>query len=96
MDEQERLWLLAFFEARLDDEERATRDAAFTARRDPAWVLRNIHADRQLLAQYSAVAANDLDEVEYANGWAQALGFAVRLRVSAYADHPNYREEWRP
>ena len=77
-------------------QERSEDRMVHIARHDPARVLREIGADQQLLAQYAAVAANDVDEVEYANGWAQALGLAVRLRASAYADRPGYREEWRP
>lgn len=65
-------------------------------RHDPARVLREIDADRKLLDQYAEVAANDVDEVEYAHGWANALGLAVRLRASVYAGRPGYREEWRP
>lgn len=63
---------------------------------DPARVLREIDADRKLIAQYSEVADNDVDEMEYAHGWAQALGLAVRLRAAVYADRPGYRDEWRP
>jgi hypothetical protein len=70
--------------------------AAHIAEWDPARVLREIEADRDLLRQYKEVSANDVDEQEYAHGWANALGFAVRLRASAYRDRPGYREEWRP
>ena len=62
----------------------------------PARVLREIDADRALLAQYAEVAANDVDDVEYAHGWANALGLAVRLRASAFSDRPGYRDDWRP
>lgn len=63
---------------------------------DPARVLREIEADRELLRQYTEVAANDVNDVEYAHGWANALGLAVRLRASAFSDRPGFREEWRP
>ena len=63
---------------------------------DPARVLREIDAKRQVIAQYAEVAANDTDEVEYAHGWANALGMAVRLLALPYADRAGYREEWRP
>lgn len=62
---------------------------------DPARVLREIEADRALLRQYAEVAANDVEDVEYAHGWANALGLAVRLRATVYRDRPGYRaEEW--
>jgi hypothetical protein len=70
--------------------------AEHIVRHDPARVLRGIEADRALLNQYVEVAANDVNELEYAHGWANALGFAVRLRGIRFADHPDYREEWRP
>lgn len=62
---------------------------------DPARVLREIEADRELLRQYAEVATNDVDDVEYAHGWANALGLAVRLRATVYRDKAGYRaEEW--
>jgi hypothetical protein len=71
-------------------------DEAHVLRHAPARVLREIEADRELLRQYVEVAANDVDDVEYAHGWANALGLAVRLRASAFSDRPGFREEWRP
>lgn len=72
-------------------------DRGHIVRHDPARVLREIEAARKLLAQYAEVAYNDTnDAYEYADGWANALGLAVRLRASAYADRPGYREEWAP
>lgn len=72
-------------------------DRGHIVRHHPARVLRDIEADRELLRQYVEVAANDVDDVEYAHGWANALGLAVRLRASAFSDRPGYRaEEWAP
>lgn len=71
--------------------------ALHIAEHDPARVLREIDAKRQLLDAYAAVAENDVDEYEYAHGWANALGHAVRLLAAAYADRPGYKaEEWSP
>lgn len=79
------------------DGSRAAANGAHVARHDPARVLREIEADRELLRQYAEVAANDVDDVEYAHGWANALGLAVRLRTTVYRDRPGYRaEEWTP
>ncbi|MFE7954405.1 DUF6221 family protein [Streptomyces sp. NPDC057413] len=77
-------------------EEDAEARALHIARHDPARVLRDIEADRALLDRYAEVAANDMDDVEYAHGWANALGLAVRYRAVRFADHPDYREGWRP
>jgi hypothetical protein len=73
-----------------------TAQAEHIVEHDPARVLREIDAKRQLLAAYVQVAANDVNDVEYAHGYANALGEAVRLLALPYADRPGYREEWRP
>ena len=31
-----------------------------------------------------------------ADGWANALGLAIRLLAQNYADHPDYQEAWKP
>ncbi|MEV6790890.1 DUF6221 family protein [Streptomyces sp. NPDC051320] len=70
---------------------------AHAARHDPARVLAEIEAKRRIVDAYAEVADNDIDEpYEYAYGWANGLGAAVRLLALPYADHPEYREEWRP
>ncbi|MFF7550912.1 DUF6221 family protein [Streptomyces canus] len=63
---------------------------------DPARVLAEIDAKRQLLTAYAHAADRDVNEVEYAHGYANALGEAVRLLALPYASRPGYREEWRP
>lgn len=72
--------------------------AEFASRQDPARVLADIEADRALLAEYEAVADMDTEdaEPEFAYGRAVGLGMAVRYRALKYAEHPDYREEWRP
>lgn len=73
------------------------RDVAYhIVRHDPARVLAEVEAKRQLVDKYVEVADNDVNEVEYANGWANALGEAVRLLALPYADHPEFKPEWRP
>lgn len=72
-------------------------DAAYIAAWAPARALREIHAKRQIVDQYAEVTHNDTDDdYEYADGWANALGLAVRLLAQTYADHPDYLEEWKP
>lgn len=78
---------------------RRAEDRAHIAAHDPARALRDIASDRKLLALFVEVGARevDLDDAfEYAHGWVNALGMAVRLRASAFSDRPGYREEWRP
>ena len=64
----------------------------------PARVLRDVEADRKLLAAYAEVAYMDCDdpEPEYAYGRAKGLGEAVRLRVARFSDHPDYDPAWTP
>ncbi|MFG2780798.1 DUF6221 family protein [Streptomyces prunicolor] len=62
------------------------------AEHDPARVLREIDAKRQLLAAYSRGAPNDVIDVKYARGYTNALNEAVRLLALPYADRPGYAE----
>lgn len=58
-----------------------------------ARVLRDIEAKRQLLRV--AERAHDYHET-FTSGFASALEGVLRLFAAAYAEHPGYREEWRP
>lgn len=75
----------------------------FFARFNPARTLREVEADRKLLAAYQA--ANDR-QVAAAEGRAPAepewhiarraaLDFAVAVRAAIYSDHPDYGS-WAP
>jgi hypothetical protein len=55
------------------------------ARHDPARGLREVEADRRLLAEAESLAGDI--------GWDDAIMLAVKLRVSAWSDHPDYRAE---
>ncbi|MFF0597897.1 DUF6221 family protein [Streptomyces antibioticus] len=66
------------------------------AEHDPARVLQEIDAKRQLLTAYTKVAASDINDWEYANGYANALAIAVRLAALPYAHRPGYQASWRP
>jgi hypothetical protein len=72
------------------------RERDHIIRHDPARVLAETEAKRQLVEKYAKVAVNDIDEVEYAHGYANALGEAMRLMALPYADHPDYNQAWRP
>ncbi|MCH0538366.1 helix-turn-helix domain-containing protein [Streptomyces sp. MUM 203J] len=64
----------------------------------PARILAEADAKRQLMDAYAEVVDMDAEgvEPEYAHGRAAGLGLAVRLLALPYADHPDYRGEWRP
>ncbi|NED73352.1 hypothetical protein G3I51_13565 [Streptomyces sp. SID9944] len=72
-------------------------DADHIAEWDPARVLREIDAKRQLLSQYEALAAGVL---VLTSGTQEILSEYRRVILpslaAAYSDRPGYREEWRP
>ncbi|UJV42054.1 DUF6221 family protein [Streptomyces sp. AMCC400023] len=69
------------------------KDAAFIAAWDPARVLREIDAKRDLLR--FAEGIHDHHET-FTTGVAARLEQTLRLFALAYADRPGYREEWAP
>jgi hypothetical protein len=73
-------------------------DAQHMTHHAPRRVLAEREAKRRIVEEYAPVAKNDTgeSEPEYAYGWAEGLGEAVRLLALPYADHPDYRDEWRP
>lgn len=84
--------LVEFWMARLEEKAARTADP-----REWARVVREIDADRLLVRKYEDVARHhqrmcggrDADQVT-------GLLYAVKCRVSAYADHADYRQEWAP
>ncbi|WP_314411377.1 DUF6221 family protein [Streptomyces kroppenstedtii] len=66
---------------------------------DPARVLREVEADRQLLATYTDAQAT-IDALTHPDmydvGRAQGLEEAVRHRALRLDGRAGYREEWRP
>lgn len=65
------------------DDPQSMADAAFIARHDPARALAEVTAKRRILQRY---ADNAVDE------WPL---FPLLELAAVYADHPDYREEWR-
>jgi hypothetical protein len=63
------------------------------ARHDPARVLREIEAKRDLLR--FAEGIHDHHET-FTTGVASRLEDTLRLFAAAYADRPGYQETWRP
>lgn len=67
------------------------------ARHDPARVLAECEAKRRIVTLHDAAL-----RAELANGDASAYGAdlmhsdVLRLLALLYADHPDYRDEWRP
>ena len=84
-----------------------TVTADHIARHDPARVLREVEAGRNILAEYSrALAAQDRmlaspagDKsvtYEWENGRVCALLNAIRGRAAVWRDHPDYDPAWAP
>ncbi len=67
------------------------------ARWDPARVLAEIDAKRQIVDEYAAidVDANRLNDAAMHLTWT-LLGNVVRELAVPYASHTDYRPEWRP
>lgn len=62
----------------------------------PRW-LDEIAVKREILADYKRLLFNDpLRRTDYFRGQREALGFVVQRLAQPYADHPDYREEWKP
>jgi hypothetical protein len=68
--------------------------AEHIARHDPARVLAEVEAKRRLLKQFRLRGDSVRAVVQPSTGgvWDDML----RLLALPYADHPDYREEWRP
>ncbi|MGW0015507.1 DUF6221 family protein [Streptomyces tendae] len=67
------------------------------ARHDPARVLREIDAKRQVIARYEQV--DQLHESGAGNGagaMRAGLLYCLMAYATVYADRPGYRDEWRP
>ncbi|MGH3222260.1 MAG: DUF6221 family protein [Streptosporangiaceae bacterium] len=73
-------------------------EAAHIARHDPARVLRDVAADRKLLAAYAHALTADfgITGEPYDAGWAEALELAVKIRAARFGDHPDYQKQWAP
>ena len=57
------------------------------ARWDPARVLAECEAKRRIVEQLAPIAEET---------WDVDLGRVLKLLALPYADHPDYRQEWRP
>jgi hypothetical protein len=102
--------LTEFLAARLDEDERVAHEAAESdamtskpstpptrkwthiARHDPARVLAEVEAKRRIVE----MGASYVPELEHGDNGEWALDATLRLLALPYADHPDYRQEWRP
>ena len=75
-------------------------DQEHIARHDPARVLREVEANRALLASFEEAGQLDDDDTPQERALAMAVAEVMRMlildRVRVYSDHPDYRPEWGP
>lgn len=88
-----RAWLPTMSQEPWDETRNVWNDAEHIAAHDPARMLREINAKRDLLV--FAKGIHDHHET-FTTGVAARLEKTLRLYALAYADRPGYREEWRP
>ncbi|GHB55242.1 hypothetical protein GCM10010331_48820 [Streptomyces xanthochromogenes] len=70
-----------------------TNSAEHIARHNPPRVLADVEAKREVLRV--AAAAHDYFET-FTSGFGAAMEQVLRLLALPHADHPDYRDEWRP
>jgi hypothetical protein len=74
------------------------RDAAHIARFDPAWVLAEVEAKRQIVAEAREIVDDpekdwgDVDSLD--DHHVQAFAFTFRALASVYRDHPDFDPAW--
>jgi len=66
------------------------------ARHDPARVLAEVAARREIVEEYARVQDADglVDARDYNSGWANALGLVVRGIAQSYTGHLDYDPAW--
>lgn len=74
--------------------------AEHIARHDPARVLRDVEAKRRIVDRYEDALVR-LDDPEYSTPEARTQireyeDFVLPALALPYAEHPDYRDEWRP
>ncbi|MGG7608863.1 DUF6221 family protein [Streptomyces sp. ZG43] len=118
--------LIAFLQARLDEDEEEARaatqgdwvwsrefvtppgyhhrtvgplepgDAAHIARHNPARALAEVEAKRRIVRAHEKWCAGRCEAKYPEGGFDAAHYWSVKSLAATYADHPDYREEWRP
>lgn len=77
----------------------STEDALHIAEHNPAHVLADIKAKRAIVEKFERAqryASTAWGQSNAALAEAQTLKSVALLLASAYASHPDFREEWRP
>lgn len=75
------------------DDPPSMADAAFIAEHDPARVLREIEAKREIVRQANLYLCDSGPGCGYRTKHGHSV---LRLLALPYADRPGYQEEWRP
>ncbi len=63
---------------------------------DPARVLAECEAKRRIVRDYEIARDAEYGDIAAAIADERTYGRFLRLFAIPYADHPDYREEWRP
>ena len=59
-----------------------------------ARVLRDVEADRRLLAEWQKAETDPAVDDQWNAGLAAGLRLAVQIRAARWSGHPGYRAEW--
>lgn len=70
-----------------------SHNLAHIARHDPARVVAECEAKRRIVAAHTEWDENDWQSPAY---FSAPMDLVLALLALAYADHPDYREEWKP
>ena len=79
-----------------DEGSPSEEQAAHIARHDPARVLAEVEAKRLALDHYTELQRLAKGGVAIYRTAAGAVGVQVQIMAMPYADHPAYKEAWRP
>ena len=74
------------------------QDRQHITRHDPARVLREVEAKRRIIERYEEYSQFDqgTSRDRLFSSLREAYLDACRIHAAVYADHPDYRKEWRP
>ncbi len=87
--------LTAFVAARLGEREHFAKIARL-AQKHREQMLREVEADRCLLAEWQKAEADPAVDDQWNAGLAAGLRLAVQIRTARYSGHPGYRPQWKP
>ena len=77
-------------------QELGRRDVILTGPFSPHHILAECVVKQELVRTYRSALELGNEPIEYDAGRQDALGLAARLLALSYADHPDYRSEWKP